>query len=394
MKFSTLSKAGFAASLCASLAVLSTGAQAGTLQDTIFAKVEPSVRDRMFFRLSYINVNIKTTSKDAYDVTGPVLAKGDIDKYVGDGQDGFVSGFEYNGTDLSLHDAGGSSAYTAFVETVIESSFQKENEISGCASVLNGLGTPCGIKAKSQARVGTPAVSVGYFLDDTRSWALEAFVLALPVQASVYGDGNNGLRGKKIMETKLLPPIILFGKYFGTVDDGFRPYLGLASSYAIFYGTKATSDLNVYQGGASSDDTSVRIKNVMGFGPFVGLNFQPKSGDWNFGFSFGKLRYKTEATLVTRNTTILGDSPVLKDFGVAVSEAVAKGNRVLQPTVSATGTPLGFTAGSEVSATTALMCDLARAKYGNNNCSHGTFVRKAVTTLDNTMLVFSVGRSF
>jgi len=40
------------------------------------------------------------------------------------------------------------------------------------------------------------------------------------------------------------------------------------------------------------------------------------------------------------------------------------------------------------------MCDLAKLKYGNNECNHGTFVRRADTILDNTMFMFSVGRSF
>jgi outer membrane protein len=400
MKFSTLSKAGFAASLCAALTGWSTGVQAGTLQDTIFAKVEPSVRDRMFFRLSYIVANVKTTSKDAYDVTGPVLARGDIDKYIGDGQTGFVSGFTgSDGNDPSSHgfDDTGSfvpSTYSSLIKAAIENGMTNEYANSKCAAVLNGLGTPCGIKAKSSARVGTPALSVGYFLDDDHGWALEAFLLAKPIKASVYGEGKNGLNGQKIVETNLLPPVVLFGKYFGNAKDEFRPYLGLAASYAIFYGAKATQALNKYQGGASASDTTVSIKNAEGFGPFVGLNFQPKQSDWNLNFSLGKLRYKTVATLVTKNTTILSDSAVLKDFGVVLSDAIRKGNNVFSGTVNETGTPAGYKAGDTVTATTALMCDLARAKYGNNDCSHGTFVRKTATTLDNTMFVFSVGRSF
>ncbi len=80
MNFSTLSKTGLAASLlCAALAGGTTGVQAGTLQDTIFAKVDSASANRMFVRLSHINVNVKTTSKDAYDVTGPVLGADDFD---------------------------------------------------------------------------------------------------------------------------------------------------------------------------------------------------------------------------------------------------------------------------------------------------------------------------
>lgn len=43
---------------------------------------------------------------------------------------------------------------------------------------------------------------------------------------------------------------------------------------------------------------------------------------------------------------------------------------------------------------TALMCDLAATKYRNDNCNLGTFERKQNTVLDNTMFMFSVGRTF
>jgi outer membrane protein W len=393
MKFSTLSKAGFAASVCAALTAMSTGASAGTLQDTIFAKVEPSARDRMFFRLSYINAHVKTTTGDAYDVTGPVVARGDVNKYVGDGQTGFVSGFEYTGIDLSDH-SGSSSLYTSFVGTALDGALITDSTYLNCASLAQGLGTPCGIKAKGTNTVGTMALSVGYFLDERYQWAVEAFVLAAPVKAGVYGDGKNHLNGKKIIDTKLLPPILKFGRYFGESTDVFRPYLGVAASYAVFYDTRATAEMNAYEGGGSPGDTTVKIKNVMGFGPFVGLNIQPKQSDWSVGLSVGKIRFKTEATLTTRNTVISDSSQVLLDYGLVTNGVIANGNVVLQPQVSANGTPAGYVAGQTVSATTALMCDLARAKYGNNDCSHGTFVRRSATTLDNTMIMFNVGRNF
>jgi len=387
MKFSTLSKAGFAASLCAALTGLSTGSQAGTLQDTIFAKVEPSLRDRMFFRLSYINANVKTTSKDAYDVTGPVLAKGDATMLADDG-----------GTDFTW--AGSSMDYSTAVvllDGATAGAFAKDKLI--CASYAAGLGTPCGIKAKGSDWVSTVALSAGYYFDDEKNWVAEAFLLAAPLSADVYGDGRNQLNGKKIIETKLLPPILSLGYYFGSRETAFRPYVGVAASYAIFYGTRATQALNEYQGGAGSGDTTASIKNSYGFGPVVGLKFEPKSSDWHFSLNVGKLRYRAQATLTTNNTVITDGTPVLKDYGPDAQKAIVSGGRTYANSgggimVATTGSPAGYQANQVVGITTALMCDLAKLKYGNNECNHGTFVRRADTILDNTLFMFSAGHSF
>jgi outer membrane protein len=357
------------------------------LQDTIFAKVEPSVRDRMFFRLSYINVNIKTTSKDAYDVTGPVLAQGDVTALGDDGGTFFTA-------------AGGDMAWGLAAPLIDGSTGALINDaaVTACPRLTSGLGTPCGIKAKSATRVATPALSVGAFLDESKRWSVEAFLLAMPISADVYGDGENQLNGKKIIQTKLLPPLVVLGHHFGRQGGAFQPFLGLGASYAIFYGTKATDSLNAYQGGASAGDTTVSIKNAFAVGPFAGFKYEPKEGPWSFGLNIGKIRFKTTATLVTQNTVITGGTGVLKDYGPFFDYAVTQGakpyNNVGGITVTDGSGLVGFEAEERVDISTALMCDLAKLKYGRNDCNHGTFVRKAKTTLDNTMFVFSMGRSF
>jgi hypothetical protein len=221
---------------------------------------------------------------------------------------------------------------------------------------------------------------------------IEALVLAAPLKVKIYGDGNNQLNGKNIINVKMLPPTAILGRYFGGAKDTFRPFLGLGGSYGIFFDVKATEALNTYQGGASSGDTTVSVKNVMGFGPFAGFKAQVDD-DWHVSLNIGKLRYKTEATLVTRNTTITGASGVTKDYGVNALQGIGAGDAI-SPTVKANGTPAGYTAGQSIDTTTALMCDLARAKYGNTNCNHGTFVRKQSTSMDATMFMLSVGRAF
>ncbi len=397
MNFSTLSKTGLAASLlCAALAGGTTGVQAGTLQDTIFAKVDSASANRMFVRLHYINVNVKTTAKDAYDVTGPVLAKGDIDALgAAQGSGEFISSFVIKNT---LLEAPWANSVGLFDGANGVFGPNGDAVATGCSSYKFGLGTPCGIKAKGQATAGTLAVSAGYYLNDARDWSAEAFLLAAPVEADVYGDGKNQINGRKIISTKLLPPIVMLSRYFGDSTSALRPFVGLALSYAVFYDTKATATLNDYQGGGTPGDTTVRIKNAFGAGGFLGFKYEPKDSSWSVGFSAGKIRFKTEATLTTNNTTIKDSSAVLKDYGPWFQFAVAGGSRIINSggglIAVADNDPVGYKANQEVGVTEALMCDLARFKYGSTSCNMGTYVRKASNVLDNTMLMFHVGRVF
>lgn len=376
MKFSALSRTGFAVALSAVLASMVAPAQAETV-DSIFAKVSPSVRDRMFFRLNYVYANIKTTSGEAYDVTGTVLGKSDIQNYL------------ITPRYVSSYKVGTKNFNTQYVTLNAVSDSMGLDAAAGFTNEANGLGTPNGIKAKSQENVGVPVLSVGYFLTDDFSWFMEALVLAAPLQVTVKGDGvngqglPNGINGQDIIKLKMLPPIGLLGYYFGAKEDKIRPFVGLGASYAMFFDARATDVLNAYQGGSGAGDTTVNLKNAFGVGPFAGLKVQI-TDSWHVGLNVGKLKYKTDATLTTRNTTITSNTGVLKDYGPNVVDAIGVGDTI---TVKDSG-------GNVVGATTALMCDLAAAKGISNTCNYGTYVRKQHTTLDNTMFMFSVGRSF
>lgn len=404
MKFSTMSKVCAAALLGATLSGVSTGVQAGASQDSIFGNVEPALRERMFFRVSFISAGVKTTAKDAYDVTGPVLSRSDLRD--ADGNDLVSNYFNVDyatAANQLLGPYGSTTSTTRSARTgLLPSSnggLTNQSLESGCASVAQGLGAPCGLKARGSNRLNTVALSVGYFLDESYKWALEAFVLGAPLKASVYGDGPNGLNGKKIIETKLLPPMVSVGRYFGESKDALRPYVGALASYAVFFDTRATNELNTYQGGRSPGDTSVKINNAFGIGPVVGFRYQPQSGNWFVGMSLGKMRYKTEATLITRNTTITSASQVINDYGAYVTQAIAGGNAIYAQNSPVTANlsgplPVGYTAGQEVTLTDALMCDVAKNKTGSDSCNLGTYVRKSSTILDNTLFMFSVGHSF
>lgn len=398
MTFLALARTSFALALAAAVALPSAPVHAQQA-DTIFSKVTPSFRERAFMRINYISASVKTTSGDAYDVTGPVVARGDIQRYLGSGSGYPTANYMFNRGNGAA--AGGTSSnirlgagdYTT-LDNVVETAI--DLDVGECAALAAGLGTPCGVKARSAAKVGTVALSLGYFLDDEMSWSVEALVLAAPLKVAIYGDGNNQVNGKRILDAKLLPPVAILGKHFGAASDKIRPYVGLGASYAFFYDVRATDTLNQYVGGRSTGDTTVKVKDSLGFGPFIGMRAQ-LDDTWHLGFSMGKLRYKTEATLTTRNTTITSDSGVIQAYTFNVVDAIQRGEDLYQGNTvrgGAATVPTGYTAGQSVGTTTALMCDLARAKFGNTDCNLGTYVRKQNTVLDNTLLMLSLGRSF
>jgi outer membrane protein W len=336
----------------------------------LFANASPSVRDRMFMRLDYIRANVKTTAGDVKDVTGAVVTPALIRS-----SDPTADG-RLKANTLRDNIYGATNAFATTIGDVADSRYACEGEIGG-------LGTPCGIRAKSQTMIGTPALSLGYFVDDEFSWAVEAFVLAKPIDVTIKGDGANHLNGKDIIKLKFLPPTVTLAKYFGAKSDRLRPFVGVMGSYGIFYDTKATDYLNSYQGGGNPGDTSIKINNVLGWGGVVGVKSN-LTDDWSINLSVGKLRYKTEANVVTRNTTITKDSEVLLDYGGGAQAAIGA---------------------LDLPVFNKLMCKVAYYKKtgavasstdcdGTSSGNQGTYVRRASNILDSTLFVLSVGRAF
>jgi len=395
MKYFNWSGAMCKLAIAAAATAAMPGAMASDRLDGLFSSIQPALRDRAFMRLNYVHANVKTTSGDAYDVTGPVVGASDIITYLSsNATTPYVSMFNTaNGAvvDPNFYNfaSGALTGNFGFFQGPLNA-LAVDAVSQNCPQLRQGLGTPCGIKARSDASIGTPALSVGYFLDAQKQWVIEAFLLAAPLKATVYGDGRGSLNGKEIIDLKLLPPTVTVGHYFGSEKSRLRPYAGIGASYAIFFDVRATSTLNSYQGG----DTDISVKNAFGVGPFVGLMGQIND-DWHISLNVGKLRYKTEATLVTRNTRITKESAVTNDYGpqvdIAIDSLESLGGR---PATVGASPPDGYVPGQSIAPLTALMCDLAKAKYGNNNCSHGTFVRKQSTKLDNTLFMLSIGRRF
>jgi len=329
-----------------------------------------TVRGNMFMRLGVTSVFNKNKSGDAYDVTGPVITQKDLNDAAVRG-DAILNG-DY-GAELQNYytlDSESGANYSTVVAAIRD------------AVPAVGLGTPAGIKA----RVGngtTPTLSIGYWLSDDYTWVAEAYVLAAPITIKAYGEGTNyagkpnGLSGKEILSTKLLPPVVMFGRYFRDQNATFRPYLGVGATYAVFFDGKTTSAYNQYVGGRST----VSLKNAFGIGPFAGLKTQ-MSDDWHVNFSVGQIKLKTEASLVTYNTKFVTGSDVIKDFNADLTTAVEFAE-----------TPRGRfnVAPVDTRTTTKLMQLVALSK---NQSDLGTFERKQKQEITATIVTLSIGRTF
>lgn len=337
---------------------------------------DAKVRDRLFMRLGYTSVFTKTKSEEARDITGPVVTQYELRRALR------ACGLDNANPDQDLCNFsvgpglfGGNYDPSQALDTPAEPGSFFGN------TGLNGLGTPAGIKAKAQRHVGTPTVSVGYWLDDDHTWLVEGFVLAAPLKIKIYGDGvradgvtPNTVNGKHLATTKLLPPLVIGSYNFGDKTDRVRPYAGLGVMYAVFFDGKPTEFFNDYQGGK----TTLSTKNTFGAGPFAGIQ-TAIDDDWHLNLSLGRVNLRTTSRLVTSNTNITSNSAVLQD-------------------ISATGQPgtdfpsvLTLPEDVRPGFTTRLM-DIVKQQRGSE--SLGTYVREQKMKITNTIITVSVGRSF
>lgn len=345
-------------------------------QNSIFpAGWDSNVRSRLFMRLGYTTALTKTKSDAAKDVTGPVLTRQQIaaafDRAIQISQ--VCGGASIPGVVCESRYSDGDGTTWELAKAVIETAFDDSGETA--------IGTPPGIKAKAQRQIGTPTVSVGYWLDEDKRWLLEGFVLAAPMSVEIKGDGYradgtpNGVNGKHIATTKLLPPLVIGSYHIGAKENTVRPYVGVGAMYAIFFGGKSTPFFDNYQGGKSSIST----KNTFGVGPFVGLQ-TAVDDDWHLNVSVGQIGLRSRSTIVTNNTLIGTGAPVLQDINPRLLEAINGGEELVAPTLS-----------SGVGVTT-IISELAARNRGQQNL--GTYVREQKMKITNTIITFSVGRNF
>lgn len=385
-----------AVAVAAVLAALPTSPAQAAEYNSIFPQGwDKSMRSRMFMRIGYVSTFTRTKAEDARDITGFVTSRADLDKafdtgvQIGTacaagtgvaadclryGDSGIVNLRDQQGNLTGVIDDSGS--YYRLFQSVL-------NSVGFDADGVGGIGTPAGIKVRAQKQVGTPALSVGYWLDEERNWLIEGFVLAKPLSIKLYGEGKrpdgtpNSLNGKELVTTKMLPPLVIGSYNFGSPKWPVRPYVGLGVMYAVFFDAKTTAFFDEYQGGK----TTVSTRSTFGAGPFVGLQ-SPITDDWHVNVSVGQIGLRTTSRLVTSNTTIKSGAAVLSDLTPGLVEAIQTGD----------APDIASNLGAGNTGLTTLLTELVARNKGQANL--GSFVREQKAKINTTIINISVGRSF
>jgi outer membrane protein len=411
-----------AVSACAALLPGLAHAEESTpTEDSLSLKIANALRpDRFFVRAGVIGVKIKTKSSDTVDVTGPVMTKWEVGNAFVSGET--LTNKDYTNINWKLNEADSDELQTSrlsgwqLVATGSVGAGAIADKIVGV-----GLGTPAGITGKAADSAGTAGISLGYFLDDEYKWAVEAYVLAAPLSSSVIASGSadyyskvNGrivssraplsIDGTKIIKTKIVPPLVMFGRYWGDKDARVRPYTGAIAMYAIFTNSTVSDYMNTYVGGSNPGDTTVSMRNTFGMGPMVGVQVKGWGG-WHANLNVGNVKLRTQVMLTTRNTMITEATPVVNELG-KISYDIASGGRIVVNTVN--GDPATYgdlnaiiaqNGGVTGMISKGVAADRAagRTESGvatGDGQTLGTYTRKADAALNNTMFMLSVGRSF
>lgn len=382
MHHTSFRRAATALALVAGTAVLTAlptaPAQAAEYNSIFPAGWDNNVRGRLFMRLGYTSLFSKTKSEEARDVTGFVTTQKELKDGIATGvaiTDECIAGTR-TGADCDRYAGGG----WALAEAVLDQAFLDDD--------VGGIGTPKGIKVKAQKQVGTPTLSVGYWLDEARNWAIEGFVLAAPISVKLYGDAKradgtpNALDGRDLVTTKLLPPLVIGSYHFGTPKWPVRPFVGIGVTYAVFFGAKTSEFFDAYQGGK----TTVSTRNTFGAGPFLG--FQSAIDDnWHVNVQVGQIGLRTTSRLVTANTSIKSGDAVLRDLSPNLANAIRIGDNF-----DPSDTLIAPDIGRGDTGVTTLLTELVARNKGQANL--GNFVREQKVRINSTILNISIGRSF
>lgn len=416
-------RSGMAAAVALVVAAGGHVGVANAADDGLALKMASSVRDRVFVRAGAIYVKVKTKAGETFDVAGPngsVATRTELAQ---------IS----EASNTAIRDSMVLGGLTLAQATSVANGL-KQN-ITGIPNVIRTmdemgvttLGTPPGIKGIASKEMGTAGLSLGFYLDEEQHWVAEAYVLAAPLSTSVSLTGRStvriatdpdtgenteyikpfGLEGQKAITTKLLPPTVAFGRYWGDKNAKFRPYTGVVAMYAIFYDTKAAEVLNQYVGGTNPGDTTVSFKNTFGFGPALGLKYQ-FDDKWHLSLNIASVKLKTQATLTTRNSAFNARTPAIQDMGKAdftpaldadgnpqtpinsVADIIIDGELKYSPDGSASNLPTRLLIESQggLTAVTTKAVQYLRGQTG------ATYSRKNDTTLTSTIFMLSLGRSF
>lgn len=310
---------------------------------------------RLYLRMGYTYVKPNDHSSDARDASGPIIRYGDE----------FTPGL---------------SPQYAQALALLSSNIRRDHPDEAQAQ---GLGIPRGATVDAGGAGGI-TVSIGRYLDEDRKWAIEAYVLGQPFEASVRGAGRIGGQGAdsvdlgEVIRTKMLGPIA-YGKYiFGGKADRLRLSMGLGAAYIVFFDTDVSDSLSRYSGGR----TKASIKNAFGPGAFIGGDWRLNES-WSINLTVGYLKLRTEATVMTQtDPSIVANSPALlqaaRDVGVNTLTAVQIIN--------------GSTFNTQ-DLIPGIAQELASARTGRSD-NLGGYQRKISTRLDPWLVTLSVGVDF
>jgi outer membrane protein W len=365
--------AGVIASVVGTLACSQAWAQSEVTSQTGSPTLKIDEARRYFVRFGYVAMKPNTKSGEVKDASGYVASRDEIIAYG-----------KYLNNLPSPTPTQSSELIQAQLISGYDFAADADMNTGMYADGLKGLGIPRGITVEAKS-AGTPAVSLGYFLDEDQQWAVEGFVLAVPLKNEVYGHQKvnvfntststwstraGTLDGKKIMTTQVLPPLVMLTRYFGDKNATWRPSLGVGGAYAIFFDSKVPQLVSTYSGGK----TTVSLKNSFGFGGFAGLQYRIDER-WHLNATLGYLKLKTTGSITTNETRFTKSSAVLQDLGGYTANAIR---------VGATG-PVNN-----------MLIDLADWKNGRStrNGDYGKFVRTIDAQLDPYIFWISAGYSF
>lgn len=348
--------------------VAAPGAWAADESHGMHPPLELKPARQMYLRVGYTHVRPRDRSTQIADVSGPV---------VGHGAE-FTPGL-VNGTA-----AGANAAATL---QFLSSNIRADRPADFAA---RGLGTPSGATLDAGS-TGNLTVSMGVYLNEARTWAVEAYLAGLPFEVSVRGVGRIGSsQGDStdlgdMLKVKQLGPIAMVKHVFGHRDDAFRASLGVGGAYIVFFDAKVSPAVTQYVGGP----TKANLKSAWGPGVFLGGEYR-LDDRWSLSATLGHLWLKTEGTVTTQtDPRMLATSPAVAqaaaDIGPMTSTAIRFINGTLTGGSGALDDPTNLLPG--------VLRELARARTGDPN-NLGTYVRKVKTTLNPWMLTVALGYDF
>lgn len=338
------------------LAGYSNAPLAQTIYDPI-GGIQLKPASHLYWRVGYTSIKPNNRNKDVQDVGGPVLKYGDE----------FTPGL--------------APQYAQALQ-LLSNNIRLDRPQD---YATQGLGIPDGVTVQAKGAGGL-TVSIGYYLNEERNWAAEAYALGQPFQVAANGAGRIGGKGGDavnlggVLRTNALGPIAYLKYIAGEKGQWLRPSIGVGGYYFVFFGTRASKALQDYSGGP----TQVHIKNAYGPATFLGADLNFGDG-WTLSANVGYLWLKTEATALTRtDPAMITTSPALEQAARDIGPNTLNAIQIINGSKFNTANLLPGIASA-----------LAQARSGSSQqATLGTYKRSFSATLNPWLMTVSIGKTF